>query len=331
MLRLSVIVPCYNVEAFIPETIQSLRRASHPDIEFLFIDDKSTDRTSELLEELAPSLPGTRLLHNSENRGLSGARNVGIDASQGSYLAFLDADDFVAAGYYEQLLAQIERLGCDLVRTDHVQVRGRRRSVHRIPYGPRGVVSSPRRAILPGDRMTSVDSPYCWAGIYSRRLVDRGLLHFNESLRTCEDRPWNWRLHLGAESFAVIGLAGLFYRRDVPASLTQTSGTRQFDFLKAFDQIVADVLSDRDVEALLPKALRSYVAMICHHLKRVETAERATTSQGGFTYDAETGTTLRSLCAEALGALPQAELRAMLVTLDEPRRSVVHRLLESAR
>jgi glycosyltransferase involved in cell wall biosynthesis len=262
-MRLSVVVPFYNVEAYAAQTLRSLRRSAADGVEFLLVDDASTDTTRAILEAGANELPGSRVIAGAQNRGLAAARNLGITAAAGEYVTFLDGDDFVAAGYYPTLLATIERLGCDMVRTDHVQVRGRERTVHRISHGPRGIVGSPRNAILPVDRITSVDAPYAWAGIYHRRLVDSGLLHFREDLRTCEDRPWIWRLHLQAQSFAVVGLLGIYYRRDVATSLTRLADERQFDFITAFDQIIAQVQEDREVDILLPKAIRSYCAITC--------------------------------------------------------------------
>ncbi|MFI6309582.1 hypothetical protein ACIBEK_05425, partial [Nocardia fusca] len=79
-----------------------------------------------------------------------------------------------------------------------------------------------------------VDYPYAWAGIYRRSLRD--LLSFPGSLHTAEDRPWIWRLHREATSFAAVGLPGVFYRRGVSTSLTQVGDERQLDFIRAFDQ-----------------------------------------------------------------------------------------------
>ncbi len=313
-----MVVPCYDVEEYVAQTMRSLSRNTSDDIEFLLIDDASTDTTRSILQTHAAELPGARVIACSVNRGLAAARNVGIEAATGDYIAFLDGDDFVAADYYPALLGTIERLGCDFVRTDHVQVRGRERSVHRINHGPRRVVASPRDAILPVDRITSVDAPHAWAGIYHRRLADAGLLHFSEDLRTCEDRPWNWRLHLQARSFAVIGLLGVFYRRNVASSLTQLADERQFDFIRAFDQILTLVQDDPDADILLPKAIRSYCAMIQHHLGQQQRYQPALAQQ------------LLGLCQRALLGLPTGPLERVMSDLDPDRADQLRALMEAA-
>lgn len=216
VVKLSVIVPFYNVLAYAPDTLRSLRANAREDIEFILVDDCSTDGTGELLRRAQDGVEGAVLLVHEENRGLATARNTGLDAARGEYIAFLDGDDWLVPGHYARLLTETERLGCSFVRTDHVRVTGRTRTVRRVPHGPRGVVSAPRDAILPAHRTTSVDYAFAWAGLYHRELLDRGLLHFTDGLRTAEDRPWIWRLHREAESFAVLGTLGHFYRRGSP-------------------------------------------------------------------------------------------------------------------
>lgn len=317
-MQLSVIVPCFNVAVFLPQTLHSLRRNAAPGIEFLLVDDASSDATAQVLAAQAREVSGARVITSADNLGLSGARNLGLAEAAGDYLTFVDGDDFLSPGYLADLLATIRRLGCDLVRTDHVQVRGRRRTVHRVNHGPRNTVLRPRDAILPVDRPTSVDAPNAWSGVYSRRLLDEGLLWFDPTLRTCEDRPWNWRLHLRAESFAVVGLCGLFYRRDVANSLTQLLDERQFDFLAAHDRIVEFVRADPEADRYLPKAIRSYCAMICHHLGR---AGR---------YPPELAEELRARCALALSRLPSEVVDAVTAEMGERRRAVLHDLRAAA-
>ncbi|MFG3195255.1 glycosyltransferase family 2 protein [Streptomyces sp. NPDC048208] len=314
MVKLSVIVPFYNVQQYAPDTLRSLRANARDDYEFILVDDCSRDGTPGILERAERELPGAVLVRHERNGGLATARNTGIDRARGEYLTFLDGDDWLAPGYYDQLVAHMDELGCDFLRTDHVQCTARARAVHRVPHGRRGVVMDPRAAILPADRSTSVDYAYAWAGIYHRRLAERGLLRFTDGLRTAEDRPWIWKLHRETESFAVVGLLGVFYRRGVASSLTQIGDVRQLDFLRAFDQVIAETAVDRDADSLLPKAVRTYCAIISHHLGSVERFEPPVARK------------LKSLSAAALRRMPQDVLNEALDSMDLERATRLRRL-----
>ena len=316
MVKLSVIVPFYNVQPYAPETLRSLRANVRDDFEFILVDDASTDETPEILERAEREFQGAaqviRVRH-AHNSGLATARNTGLDRASGEFVTFLDGDDWVAPGYYPELVACIERLGCEFVRTDHVRCTARSRTLARVPHGRRGVVTDPREAILPVGRSTSVDYAYAWAGIYHRRLLDDGLLHFRPGLRTAEDRPWIWRLHREARSFAAVGLLGVFYRRGVASSLTQVGDVRQLDFIRAFDQVIEETSRDRDAAALLPKAVRTYCAIISHHLT-------------GGRFEPQMERKLRSMSAAALKRLPSGLLTEALDSMDVERASRLRRL-----
>ncbi|MER5885544.1 glycosyltransferase family 2 protein [Streptomyces sp. NPDC001941] len=314
MVKLSVVVPFYNVRSYASDTLASLRANAREDFEFLLVDDCSTDGTLELLQRAEREVPGVVLLRHERNGGLATARNTGLDAARGEYLAFLDGDDWTAPGHFARLLCAIEELGVDFVRTDHVQCTARARSVHRVPVGRRGEALHPRDAILPADRSTSVDYPYAWAGLYHRRLKERGLLHFTDGLRTAEDRPWIWRLHREADSFAAVGSLSIFYRRGVSSSLTQIGDIRQLDFIRAFDQVIEETAKDPDADRLLPKAVRTYCAVISHHLGSVKRFEPAVARK------------LRAMGAAALRGMPQDVLREALDSMDAERASRLRRL-----
>jgi hypothetical protein len=306
VVKLSVVVPFYNVQTYAPDTLRSLRANARDDFEFILVDDCSTDGTPEILKRAVDELPGAVLVEPEQNGGLATARNRGMDVARGEYVTFLDGDDWLSAGYYEQLVAAIEDLDVDFVRTDHVQVTGRNRAIHRAPHGRRGRPMSPRDAILPADRSTSVDYPMAWAGIYHRRIMESGLLRFTDGLRTAEDRPWIWQLHREAESCAFVSLLGVFYRRGVTSSLTQIGDERQLDFIRAFDQVVEETALDRDADKLLPKAIRTYCAVMAHHLD----SER---------FEPAVARKLRALSAAALKRMPQEILKETLDTLGDQR------------
>ncbi|MFI7124618.1 glycosyltransferase family 2 protein [Nonomuraea sp. NPDC050153] len=266
MITLSVVVPVLNGERYIADALSSLCRNARHDFEFIVVNDGSVDATGDIVEDFTRDLPGLTMLRNPTPAGLADARNTGLSAASGRYVTYMDADDWLAPGYLARLVEAIDGLGCDFVRADHVQVEGRKRVVHRAPMTQRGVVLDPRDAILPSGVRTMVDYPYAWAGIYRRSLRD--LLHFPGSLHTAEDRPWIWRLHREAATFAVVSLAGVFYRRMVSGSLTQVGDERQLHFFDAFDLVFKDLEPE-----FMPKAVRNFCALLAHHL---EIADRFT-------------------------------------------------------
>ncbi|MEU6308290.1 glycosyltransferase family 2 protein [Streptomyces chartreusis] len=312
---LSVIVPCYNIESYVPETVTSLVNNERDDFEFIFVEDRSTkDKTYEALLTLTKRLKNSRVIRHEKNGGLATARNTGIDASEGRYITFLDGDDWLAPGYLADLTDAIERLDVDFVRTDHVQVTGIERTVHRAPEGRRHIALDPRTSILPVDDTTMVDYPYAWAGVYHRRLLDKGMLRFHDGLKTAEDRPWIWDLHRRADSYAVASLRGVFYRRGVASSLTQIGDVRQLDFFRSFDLVLAELADDPEVSRLRKKALRNYCVVIAHQLLSRGRFERSIAAR------------LKQMAAEALGRMSEDELEEALVGMGEERVYMLRRI-----
>jgi glycosyltransferase involved in cell wall biosynthesis len=98
--RFSVVVPAYNAEATIALTMQSVLSQSCGDFELLVVDDGSTDRTLEVVGELAEKDPRVRVL-SKPNGGCAPARNFGARAARGKFLGLLDSDDSYLSGYLE--------------------------------------------------------------------------------------------------------------------------------------------------------------------------------------------------------------------------------------
>ena len=255
------------------------------------------------------------MLTNATAQGLAEARNVGVRAAQGRYLMFLDADDWYAAGHVERMVEAIERLGVDFVRTDHVQAKGVTRATHRAPEARRNRALDARSGIgTDAARMTMVDYPYAWSAVYDLRLRDRGLLVVDPRLHTAEDRLMAWRLHLHADTYAVIGLLGVFYRRDVTGSLTSIGDERQLHFFDSLDLIGAE-LEDPDFAAYRPKYVRTYVGLIAHHEESRARLQPAVHKR------------FRDRARRTLGRLP-ADLVDAAITASDPRRA---RILEGLR
>src|SRR5271167_4277928 len=99
----SVIMPAYNVSGIIERAIRSAAAQTLPPLEILVIDDCSTDDTVEVVKALAQDIPSLRLLSSPANGGPAAARNVGLRAAQGDWIALLDSDDAWRPGRLERL------------------------------------------------------------------------------------------------------------------------------------------------------------------------------------------------------------------------------------
>lgn len=238
MSELSVIVPVHNAARFLPGCLATIRANYRDGYQFIVIDDHSSDATPQLLEQARETMPWLTVLRNPENYGVARSRNRALEAADGRYLSYLDADDWYQAGHLDATLAAIKRFGVDFVRTDHIRVDGLWRTIVEAPEPVRDTVLDPRGQFGGVGRTTIVDYPFLWAGIYDRERIAPELLTFDESLRTAADRPWFWRLYLNTESTVVVGVRGYFYRKDSnPSALTQAGNPSTLHFLDAYARI----------------------------------------------------------------------------------------------
>ena len=118
MVEISVIIPCYNVEKYIDDCVRSLVNQTLPleQMEFIFVDDASTDGTFERLKEWEKKYPENILLIACEKNGKQGtARNIGMSYARGDYIGFLDSDDWVEPVMYGEMLRKAKEYQCELV------------------------------------------------------------------------------------------------------------------------------------------------------------------------------------------------------------------------
>ena len=110
--EISVIVPIYGAEKYLPACVESLLGQTFADFELILVDDGSKDNCPKLCDEFAAKDSRVRVIHQT-NQGLSAARNAGIEIARGAWLSFVDADDFVAPNFLEALHDAAVRAGAD--------------------------------------------------------------------------------------------------------------------------------------------------------------------------------------------------------------------------
>ena len=122
---ISVIVPVYNVEEYLEECLESIQQQTYTDIEVILVNDGSTDDSKEICERYCAKDNRFKLI-NQENQGLSEARNVGVRASTGEYIFFVDSDDVININVLEVLLpymkTDVDIVECRLTRNKEMLI-----------------------------------------------------------------------------------------------------------------------------------------------------------------------------------------------------------------
>lgn len=148
-IKLSFIVPCYNVEKYVVRCIKSLLdniallKSTH-DVEIITIDDGSTDETAKAITSL--NSPLVRYIYQ-ENQGLSGARNTGIANASGEYVWFVDADDYIIPGALSQIFENLEDNSLDILLFELLAISADKKSQGGVCIQP-----VPKDIVISGDR-----------------------------------------------------------------------------------------------------------------------------------------------------------------------------------
>lgn len=121
MKKISIIVPTYNIEDYLPKCLDSILAQTYKELEIIVVDDGSTDMTSQICDNYALEDERIRVIHQ-RNRGLSGARNAGLKIATGDYIGYVDGDDYIAPSMYELMLRACEDNKTDLAVCGYEQM-----------------------------------------------------------------------------------------------------------------------------------------------------------------------------------------------------------------
>ncbi len=239
--KFSIIVPMYNVEAFLSECVESIRNQTLSDIEIILVDDGSPDRCGELADDYAKKDDRIKVVHRA-NGGLGPARNSGIEVATGEYVGFVDSDDWVESDMYERLYAAATAVSADIVYTGLKTVRrGTTDVVLEHPFADqtlvgkedifalrKGFYGAPPARIKDEPVLVSVDV----AG-YRRDFINGNNLRFLP-VRS-EDKFFNTHACRAANVVTCISGTPYCYRKDDQPSITKTFNRKAIDsFFRLF-------------------------------------------------------------------------------------------------
>ncbi|MER0122265.1 glycosyltransferase family 2 protein [Streptococcus sp. ZJ100] len=221
----SVVVPIYNVELYLEECIQSLVRQTYQHIEILLVDDGSTDDSGQIARQYSEQYDHIIYLYK-ENGGLSDARNAGIDASQGEYLSFVDADDTVDERYVEYLVEAIDTTQENAISVVGFDAIGEGRKIDiRQQFSGELEELSTEEALLKMYELKNYSTIFVssWGKLFQKSIFDQ--FRFERG-RIFEDQFFNFKAYISASSIRYKDYA-LYHYRARPNSIVDKM-QRQF-------------------------------------------------------------------------------------------------------
>ena len=117
-MKLSIIIPVYNVRQWLEETVNSVLNQTFRDFELILVDDGASDGSAELCDAFAAADSRVRVIHQ-ENAGVSAARNAGLNAARGEFVGWVDSDDIIEADMFQRMLLLAEKYEADIVQCQH--------------------------------------------------------------------------------------------------------------------------------------------------------------------------------------------------------------------
>ena len=194
---ISIIVPVYNGEQYIERIINTALDQTGKNFEMICVNDGSTDRTAELLLEYTSRYSWLQVI-NQKNKGLTGARNAGIEAASGEYIMFLDADDYLEDNTCELVTDRIKKYSPDILDFGMYYVTedgNKNPGHHKLPKETLMDRSMIDEKIIPPLINLKSDPDafiydYIWNKVFRRNIIIEHGIRFLESRRIWEDRPF---------------------------------------------------------------------------------------------------------------------------------------------
>lgn len=217
-IKVSVIIPVYKAEPYIEKCVRTLFGQTLDDLEFIFVDDCSPDRSIEVMERVLSEFPDRReqvkVIRHEVNQGVSSARQHGVDAATGEYIIHCDPDDWVELNMYELLYVEAKVKDADIVGCDFVEEHSNKQIIKKQN------LNQSRDTIVSEILRGNIHSSLC-SRLISRKLIERINIKFMEGITVMEDMLYVIPLHLATNSVSYISQP-LYHYRMVEESITHT-------------------------------------------------------------------------------------------------------------
>ena len=225
MCKISVIVPVYNVENYLKESLNSLLKQTFKDFEIICINDGSTDNSQEILEQFSKIDKRVKLI-NKTNEGCGSARNKGLSLANGEYVYFFDPDDYIREDTLERLYTNAKNNDSDMVISQIAWVREGEPVNYNIPgFDFENIFTDVDYEDFTFNyediKEYVLNSYYApWTKLYKRDFISKNNFKFHEKL-AYDDVPFHVETIIKAEKISFIPEAFYHYRISNPTSVNK--------------------------------------------------------------------------------------------------------------
>jgi len=262
---ISVIIPVYNIEAYINKCVESVVNQTYKNLEIILVDDGSTDNCPEMCEEWAEKDNRIKVVHK-QNGGLSSARNAGMDNMHGEYVVFIDGDDYIENNMIDVMYANIMKDNYDICVCNYSFVD---KNYHFISS------SNYKNAVLTDEQImleflkTSLFNPwYAWNKLYKCSIIKKYNFRYDEAIKWGEDYPFNYMYFKVIDKMISIDDALYNYLTEREGSITYTITSEQINRWKFHKQIVFSEKNNQNNYVIAFTQYASILANIAREIVR---------------------------------------------------------------
>ena len=234
-IKVSVIIPVYNVEKYLRQCLESVIKQTFKDFECICVNDCSTDSSCKILEEYAKKDDRFVIINISKNQGQGNARNEAIKIAKGKYISFVDSDDWVTKNYIEVLYNAIEKYECDVVSScfylfDNIKQKQIPYKFYKLCYENSFDNIDQKQKLLTNKLIWST-----WAKIYNTNFIKNNNIYFK--MNKMEDNLFIFEIIVACNNIKFIECYSYFYRIGRTNSTMANKTTRFYSCIELLKNI----------------------------------------------------------------------------------------------
>lgn len=272
-MKVSVIIPIYNVEQYLEECLRSVVEQTLQEIEIICIDDYSTDGSKQIVKAFASVDDRIRLIEHEKNRGLSAARNTGLSAASGLYIYFLDSDDYICKDAMEKLYSTAKAGQLDLIffdsrmifENDKLKVEMQRDDLFIAQHHYEGIMTG--KEFFKQTRENNDMREPVWLQFVSHELLTSNNITFFEGI-IHEDILYSFLVMMNAKRMRCVNEQYHYYRRRENAITTVKSNENNLASLAKTYVEIFTYWKDNEIEVQYNNAIEHYLDRVSWKVNR---------------------------------------------------------------